>query len=160
MIPRESNNNKSTLVVDEKTRSTKVDNEENDNGHALKEPKKIVNPCINSPQHRDLHKELLFNQKIGKNVLEKCELTKVMEKRLDEQKKKDLLKQKMNRRNSFERKLEMQALKLEKEEASKDEQPKDVPEFLKIHAKVYASSKLANDGMNKSAIICANSLKS
>ncbi|RWS23211.1 hypothetical protein B4U80_07869, partial [Leptotrombidium deliense] len=79
----------------------------------------------------------------GKNVLQKSELTKAMEKRVDEKKKKDLLQQKVNRRNSFEKKLEAQALKIEKEcDDKQGMEEKEIPEFLKIRAKVYSSHKI------------------
>ncbi|XP_018057898.1 PREDICTED: protein FAM107B isoform X3 [Atta colombica] len=44
-------------------------------------PKKPYNPCLISTNHKDLHRELLFNQKIGKNVLnQKSELQRALEK--------------------------------------------------------------------------------
>ncbi|KAL0132567.1 hypothetical protein PUN28_000372 [Cardiocondyla obscurior] len=44
-------------------------------------PRKPYNPCLTSTNHKDLHRELLFNQKIGKNVLnQKSELQRALEK--------------------------------------------------------------------------------
>ncbi|XP_011870874.1 PREDICTED: protein FAM107B isoform X1 [Vollenhovia emeryi] len=44
-------------------------------------PRKPYNPCLISNNHKDLHRELLFNQKIGKNVLnQKSELQRALEK--------------------------------------------------------------------------------
>lgn len=44
-------------------------------------PRKPYNPCLISTNHKDLHRELLFNQKIGKNVLnQKSELQRALEK--------------------------------------------------------------------------------
>ncbi|EFN85895.1 Protein FAM107B [Harpegnathos saltator] len=44
-------------------------------------PKKPYNPCLTSTNHKDLHRELLFNQKIGRNVLnQKSELQRALEK--------------------------------------------------------------------------------
>ncbi|XP_029167725.1 uncharacterized protein LOC114938121 [Nylanderia fulva] len=44
-------------------------------------PRKPYNPCLTSNNHKDLHRELLFNQKIGKNVLnQKSELQRALEK--------------------------------------------------------------------------------
>ncbi|XP_011690440.1 PREDICTED: uncharacterized protein LOC105451589 isoform X1 [Wasmannia auropunctata] len=44
-------------------------------------PRKPYNPCLISTSHKDLHRELLFNQKIGRNVLnQKSELQRALEK--------------------------------------------------------------------------------
>lgn len=54
-------------------------------------PRKPHNPILDNADRQNLHKELLFNQKIGKNVLnQKCELQKAMEKRKDSMAKKEL----------------------------------------------------------------------
>ncbi|XP_058801465.1 leiomodin-2 isoform X2 [Phymastichus coffea] len=43
-------------------------------------PRKPYNPCLTSTNHKDLHRELLFNQKMGKNVLnQKSELQRALE---------------------------------------------------------------------------------
>ncbi|KAI1294838.1 hypothetical protein HDE_05827 [Halotydeus destructor] len=122
-------------------------------------PKKLVNPCLESREKLDLHRELMFNQKIGKSVLgQKTELQKVMEKRLDNQKRKELEEKDkilVGRRNSFERKLEEQASKLRAIEMDEENRrsnssskgssrpssttPEPELEFFKIHAKLHAS---------------------
>lgn len=44
-------------------------------------PRKPYNPCLSSSNHKDLRRELLFNQKIGRNVLnQKSELQRALEK--------------------------------------------------------------------------------
>lgn len=44
-------------------------------------PRKPYNPCLTSNNHKDLRRELLFNQKIGRNVLnQKSELQRALEK--------------------------------------------------------------------------------
>ncbi|KAG5682002.1 hypothetical protein PVAND_011398 [Polypedilum vanderplanki] len=49
-------------------------------------PKKLINPCLESKDRQDLHRELLFNQKIGKNVLnQKSELQKVLQRQKERQ---------------------------------------------------------------------------
>lgn len=54
-------------------------------------PRKPHNPILDNADRQNLHKELLFNQKIGKNVLnQKCELQKAMEKRKDSLAKKEM----------------------------------------------------------------------
>ena len=56
---------------------------------------------------------LFFYVHSGKSVLnQKSELKKVMEKRLDNQKKQEAEKERLDRRSSFERKLDEQASKL------------------------------------------------
>lgn len=102
----------------------------------------------------------------GKNVLgQKSELKKAMEKRLDNQKKKQLEKERVDRRNSFERKLEEQAnkLRISDEETGKkntSNNPQcnnsptpeaDIPEFLKIHAKLHAAHD--NKNANKPLVL-------
>ncbi|XP_012265504.3 uncharacterized protein LOC105691547 [Athalia rosae] len=43
-------------------------------------PRKPNNPCIGSTNHKALHRELLFNQRVGKNVLnQKSELQRALE---------------------------------------------------------------------------------
>ncbi|XP_049866568.1 actin-associated protein FAM107A [Pectinophora gossypiella] len=49
-------------------------------------PRRLPNPCLESPQRMDLHRELLFNQRIGKNVLnQKSELQKALSKHKEKQ---------------------------------------------------------------------------
>lgn len=44
-------------------------------------PRKPYNPYLSSTNHKDLRRELLFNQKVGKNVLnQKSELQRALEK--------------------------------------------------------------------------------
>ncbi|XP_026328318.1 actin-associated protein FAM107A [Hyposmocoma kahamanoa] len=44
-------------------------------------PRRLPNPCLESSLRMDLHRELLFNQRIGKNVLnQKSELQKALSK--------------------------------------------------------------------------------
>jgi len=76
-------------------------------------PRKIQNPCVESRERKDLHRELLWNQKIGKNVLDqKTELERAYEKRKEQQKKNEIEREKVQRRSSFELRLEKQAEKL------------------------------------------------
>ncbi|CRL01683.1 CLUMA_CG014902, isoform A [Clunio marinus] len=49
-------------------------------------PRKLINPCLESSDRQNLHRELLFNQKIGKNVLnQKTELQRALEKQKERQ---------------------------------------------------------------------------
>lgn len=104
-------------------------------------PRKLSNPCVESKDRQNLHRELMFNQKIGKNVLnQKSELRKAMDKFQEDQKKKELEQEQFNKRTSLEKKLEEQASKLQKEDET--DKPKEdsaqQSEFLRIHAKLRA----------------------
>lgn len=117
-------------------------------------PKKLINPCLESKDFKDLHRELKINQRIGKDVLhQKSELTKVLEKRAraKEQKEKETQEEakKLQRKTSFEKKLEEQALKImaaeqgsgrdggkNGEDSGHGKESDQTPEFLRIHAKI------------------------
>ncbi|KAM7308929.1 uncharacterized protein ISCGN_012560 [Ixodes scapularis] len=104
-------------------------------------PRKPLNPCAESAERKNLHKELLFNQKIGKNVLgQKTELQKVMEKMKDEHKRKELEEERQRGRTALEKRLEEQANKLklheETEMVKADLASSEESEFLRVHARV------------------------
>lgn len=120
-------------------------------------PRKLMNPFTDTKEKKDLQRELLFNQKIGKNVLDqKSELEKVMAKRAKDARAKEKEGEKTNsleRKSSFEKKLAEQAAKLAKSSLSDaggsssdngsdseivnyDNLPQGQAEFLKIHAKI------------------------
>lgn len=104
-------------------------------------PRKLPNPCLQSRDHRDLHRELLFNQKVGKNVLnQKSELQRALEKHKETQMKKELEQQKQDTRTPFEKLIEERARRLESLEKSnlEEEQTSNKPEFLQVHAKLRA----------------------
>uniref|UniRef100_A0A1B6GH96 Protein FAM107B n=2 Tax=Cuerna arida TaxID=1464854 RepID=A0A1B6GH96_9HEMI len=103
-------------------------------------PRKLQNPCLDSKDHQNLHRELLFNQKIGKNVLnQKSELQRAMEKHKESQIKKELELQKQENRTPFEKVIEERARRLESQEkGSIEEEPNSKPEFLQVHAKLRA----------------------
>ncbi|KAL3852285.1 hypothetical protein ACJMK2_015947 [Sinanodonta woodiana] len=110
----------------------------------FKQSKKLPNPCIESPTRQALHKELLFNHKQGINVLQKPELSKVLQKRRETQRVKDWDEQKKvgNKRTSLELRLEERANKL-KEEASQDMKPikeGKEPELQAVHKKITNKS--------------------
>uniref|UniRef100_A0A1E1WZK1 Uncharacterized protein n=1 Tax=Amblyomma aureolatum TaxID=187763 RepID=A0A1E1WZK1_9ACAR len=104
-------------------------------------PRKLPNPCAESAERKSLHRELLFNQKIGKSVLgQKTELQKAMEKMKEEQRRKELDEEKTKGRTALEKRLEEQANKLKLHEESEVIKP-DLPsseesEFLRVHARV------------------------
>lgn len=119
-------------------------------------PKKLVNPCLESKEHKALRRELALNQKLGINVLDnKTELRKEMDKRKQRQQRRDDEQQRrLDRRSSFELRLEQQANKLELSDrqpvssehtgiavspASVDD-ARPTSEFQRVHAKINQSN--------------------
>ncbi|KAK9500605.1 hypothetical protein O3M35_001843 [Rhynocoris fuscipes] len=104
-------------------------------------PKRLHNPCLESADRKNLHRELMLNQKLGKNVLnQKSELQRAMEKHKENQFKKELQLQKQENMTPFEKVIEQRAKRLEileKDVNEKDTATKE-PEFLQIHAKLRA----------------------
>ncbi|XP_060585388.1 uncharacterized protein LOC132741265 isoform X2 [Ruditapes philippinarum] len=105
-------------------------------------PKKLPNPCVESPTRQALHKELLLNYKRGVNVLEKPELNKVLQNRRETQRRKEWQEQASSKRTSLEMKLEQRATRLKEDEmktiTEKDESEK--PELQKAFAKFAQKS--------------------
>lgn len=114
--------------------------------------KKLVNPCLESKEHKALRRELALNQKLGINVLDnKTELRKEMDKRKERQQRRDDDQQRrLDRRSSFELRLEQQANKLDlsdRQPASTErstaavsptsvDDARPTSEFLRVHAKI------------------------
>ncbi|XP_048484873.1 protein FAM107B [Plutella xylostella] len=85
-------------------------------------PRRLPNPCLESPQRMDLHRELMFNQRIGKNVLnQKSEL----EKALSKHKEKQILNQEKEHKETpeLERAIAERARRLELAEAGESPPP-------------------------------------
>ncbi|XP_075552581.1 uncharacterized protein LOC142585591 isoform X2 [Dermacentor variabilis] len=111
------------------------------NDEGLIVPRKLPNPCAESAERKSLHRELLFNQKMGKSVLgQKSELQKAMEKMKEEQRRKELEEERVKGRTALEKRLEEQANKLklhEESEVIKTDLPSsEESEFLRVHARV------------------------
>ncbi|XP_074646652.1 uncharacterized protein LOC141902708 [Tubulanus polymorphus] len=125
-----------------------------DNGkpQGLIEPKKLPNPCAESKDHQELHRQLLYNSKMGINVLnQKTELQLKMEKRRDSQKRKEQVEIQKSKRTSFELELEKQANKIKEYEHKQssvndvaEEDGENQPEFFKIHAKIRSKGSIEN----------------
>ncbi|XP_069140822.1 uncharacterized protein [Argopecten irradians] len=109
---------------------------------ALIQPKRLVNPCMESKARMNLHKELLMNYKTGKDVLQKPELNKVLEERKERQKKQEWAQRESKKRTSLELKLEEQARKVSESESSnlkaivENESDTNSSELSKVHAKI------------------------
>ncbi|XP_055883451.1 protein FAM107B-like isoform X2 [Biomphalaria glabrata] len=110
----------------------------------LIKPKPLVNPCLESRERQALHRELLMNYKIGKDVLKKPELDKVMRDRREVQRKKEWDEQKSNKgRTSLEIKLEERANRMKEEEEKKMKvivEESQTPELVRIQRKILKSS--------------------
>ncbi|XP_067004253.2 uncharacterized protein [Anabrus simplex] len=105
-------------------------------------PRKPPNPCLESVGHKNLHRELLFNQKVGKNVLnQKSELQKAFGKHREQQVRKELEQQRANAKSDLARMVEERARRmdlLDKGEEEPEKCSENEPEFLKVHAKMRA----------------------
>jgi len=60
--------------------------EDESEGHTLINPKPLPNPCLDSKERKELHRELLWNQRIGHQVLNtKSELQRALQERRQQQ---------------------------------------------------------------------------
>ncbi|XP_071546875.1 uncharacterized protein [Panulirus ornatus] len=110
-------------------------------------PKKLVNPCLESADKKNLHRELMFNQKMGVSVLnQKSELQKAMEKHNDKKVLKEQQKEKQASMTPFQKALDERAQKIEQMEKAENKgtENEKTPscEFQKIHAKVRAKMEV------------------
>lgn len=104
-------------------------------------PKKIMNPCLESSDRKNLHRELMFNNKIGKNVLnQKSELQRVLEKKRERQ----ILLQQEAAKSDIGIKAELDRVILERAQkigkqrlfSSSDTEEHVNPEYLNARAKL------------------------
>ncbi|XP_071084116.1 uncharacterized protein [Haliotis cracherodii] len=112
---------------------------EAESAELLIRPKKLANPCVDSRERQALHRELLLNYKLGKNVLQKPELSRKMLDRRQTQKKKEWEEQMNNKRTSFELKMEERATRLKEEEQKSMTTISETsggPELMRMHAKI------------------------
>lgn len=105
-------------------------------GDGLIAPRRLPNPCLESPQRMDLHRELLFNQRIGKNVLnQKSELQKALTKH----KEKQIMNQVKEHRETpeLERAIAERARRLEQAEQTNEEiEPGTNPTLQEVRARL------------------------
>ncbi|XP_072940267.1 actin-associated protein FAM107A isoform X2 [Epargyreus clarus] len=104
-------------------------------GDGLIAPRRLPNPCLESPQRMDLHRELLFNQRIGKNVLnQKSELQKALSKH----KEKQLMNQIKEHRETpeLERAIAERARRLEAAEPVAESDPATNPTLQEVRARL------------------------
>ncbi|RVE54367.1 hypothetical protein evm_000852 [Chilo suppressalis] len=105
-------------------------------GDGLIAPRRLLNPCLENPQRLDLHRELLFNQKIGKNVLnQKSELQRALSKH----KEKQIMNQVREHKETpeLERAIAERARRLEQAEQSTEEpDPGTNPTLQEVRARL------------------------
>lgn len=121
-------------------------------------PKKLANPCVDSMDRQNLHRELMFNQKMGKNVLnQKSELQRALEKQKERQvlAAQNLAKQQAAEHsiaNELGRVIMQRAARLEQKNLAaaaagsqhQDQQPDSInPEYLNARAKLRATQAAA-----------------
>nr|XP_019530379.2 protein FAM107B [Aedes albopictus] len=119
-------------------------------------PKKLANPCIESMDRQNLHRELMFNQKMGKSVLnQKSELQRALEKQKERQvlAAQNLAKQQAQEHtisNELGRVIMQRAARLEQKNlaaaaaGSQQDQPDSInPEYLNARAKLRATQAAA-----------------
>lgn len=107
-------------------------------------PKKIVNPCLESSDRKNLHRELMFNNKVGKSVLnQKSELQRVLEKKRErqillQQQQQEAAKIESGLKGELNRVILERAQKLEKQSISSNSDTEDHvnPEYLNARAKL------------------------
>lgn len=134
------------ILRERKSSNSEIDKRLSDPGNddLLIKPKKLANPCIASPARMAVHKELLLNYKMGKNILEKPELNKVFDKVKEKQRVQEWESQKKpNKRTSLELKLEQQASRLkEQEETLKPvkEKNESESELSRMQSKILSRS--------------------
>ncbi|XP_044754926.1 protein FAM107B isoform X2 [Coccinella septempunctata] len=102
-------------------------------------PRKPANPVKENPERQNLHRELAFNQKIGKNVLnQKSELQRALEKQKEILAKKELENNIQTQKPELEKVIAERAKKLE--EKNNDSQNEDDKvlnsEFLQARMKL------------------------
>ncbi|XP_013401752.1 uncharacterized protein LOC106167503 isoform X3 [Lingula anatina] len=109
----------------------------------LIEPKKLKNPCLESRDRMELHRELLMNAKRGVDVLKKPELQRELSKRSESRRVKEWDAERKANRTSLEVQLEKQAEKLKEYEQKQTkiiEEEEAKPEFVKVGEKIRSRS--------------------
>ncbi|XP_019764051.2 protein FAM107B isoform X3 [Dendroctonus ponderosae] len=106
-------------------------------------PRKPINPVREDPGRQSLHRELLFNQKIGKNVLnQKSELQRALEKHKDNVAKKQLESYVAEKTPELEKVIADRARRLESPAKKDNEDDKVInKEFLQARMKLKSTSE-------------------
>ncbi|XP_060528571.1 protein FAM107B isoform X2 [Cylas formicarius] len=107
-------------------------------------PRKPVNPVRENPERQNLHKELLFNQKIGKNVLnQKTELQRALERHKNNLAKKELESHIAARTPELKKVIAERARRMENPTKEENEDDKVInKEFLQARMKLKHTNDL------------------
>ncbi|XP_060766184.1 protein FAM107B [Neoarius graeffei] len=104
-----------------------------ENQDHLIRPKKLLNPVLESPSHRMLHRELRVSQRWGLLPAEKCELQRVMEqRRLAQQREREQAQKPLSDLEQELSKRRQRLLMYELEEQKRQDDLQNVPEFVHI----------------------------
>uniref|UniRef100_A0A1B0CGZ6 Protein FAM107B n=1 Tax=Lutzomyia longipalpis TaxID=7200 RepID=A0A1B0CGZ6_LUTLO len=116
-------------------------------------PKKLTNPCLESSDRQNLHRELLFNQKIGRSVLnQKSELQRVLDKQkerqfmaLQQEQQQQHIKQESGLSGELGRVIMQRAQRLETlqnttSQSDEEDLKRINPEYVNARAKLKATS--------------------
>ncbi|XP_051889989.1 protein FAM107B-like [Pristis pectinata] len=101
----------------------------------LIKPRKLVNPVKSSKTHKDLHRELIINQKRGIAPHNKPELQRVMEQRKWDQVVKQRKEEEALKKSDLEQELMKRQQRLdqfEQEKLDAKERDENAPEFVKM----------------------------
>lgn len=137
---RNSTNNPQDEIISSRMAQVQLD----ENGLVV--PKKLFNPCTDSRECQNLHREIRWNAKAGIDVLNtKSELERAMEKRKRNRKEQEKLHEQQASKTPFQKMLEDRAKRLEKIESQTNSDgsedsghcsPEPESEFLKVHAQL------------------------
>ncbi|XP_023227107.1 protein FAM107B-like [Centruroides sculpturatus] len=101
-------------------------------------PSKTFNPCLQSSERRQLHRELLWYTKMGRDILRpKTELKTVLEAvRCKRKKPKEIVPPRLT---ELEMKLQERRKRLEQMEEQKDKrrQKEEFPEFVRVRSRIF-----------------------
>jgi len=107
-------------------------------------PRKLCNPCLESPNVRDLNRQIKWNAKAGLNVLSKSELEKVLDRQRRVQLEKEREKEEEVLQTPFEKMLAERAKRLEQIEKGgendTEEEEKENPSVKKKSSMFEQSS--------------------
>ncbi|KAI5093600.1 protein FAM107B-like, partial [Silurus meridionalis] len=104
-----------------------------ENPDHLIRPKKPSNPVLESPSHRVLHRELRVSHRWGLLPAEKCELQRVMEhRRVEQQREREEALRPLTDLEQELSKRRQRLLAYELEEQKRQEDLKNVPEFVRV----------------------------
>ncbi|KAL7837251.1 hypothetical protein SRHO_G00269620 [Serrasalmus rhombeus] len=111
----------------------------------LIQPKKPSNPILECPSHRGLHRELLVSHRWGLLPGEKSELQRVMEqRRLEQHREREQALRPLTDLEQELRKRRQRLLAYELEEQKRQEELRNMPEFVRVRDNLRHVGVLGN----------------